>query len=301
MSCNKPLSIVVNGTEYPIPCRWCLGCRIDRRNEWNNRIRWHAAELNKHGFRSSFVTLTYDDNHYRGGVCKYDIVSCIKRLRKYLYNNKDILNCKDFKYYIVSEFGSKTERGHYHGIFLGLESSFLKEFLRKAWRNGFIDVKPLIPARISYTLKYMDKQQFGERVKESQLRDIVDFPFVLCSKGIGAGYLKEMFNTCSDGYIYSNGRKIPFPKYYAKKFGLDMSGVQLDGREKTLRSVKNEKMTLKEYTLKNRYANESRLATLTHQSGACVDSKALRVCSALLEKSNNEGENLAKELNYENE
>ena len=33
MPCNSPLEIKHNGIIYKVPCRFCLGCRVDRRNE----------------------------------------------------------------------------------------------------------------------------------------------------------------------------------------------------------------------------------------------------------------------------
>lgn len=302
MPCNSPLEVKHNGIIYKVPCRFCLGCRVDRRNEWNFRIRNHYSYLIRKGYRSSFVTLTYDENHYKGGVIKKDIVDFLKRLRYYVNKCNDVRVFKDFKYYIVSEIGENTARGHYHGVFLGLDSEFLKPFLRKTWDKGFIQCSALIPARISYTLKYMDKQSLGKSYKVD-LNDVTKLPFALMSKGIGVDYLKEHVKDAEEnGVLWSNGHFVKYPKYYAKKFGVDtaiLSKTCLDNLEKL---AKINKMSVSEYTKNRAVSNEKSLIARARNSGCVVQTDSLRAAESYIKKSSKEGENLAKELiNYENE
>lgn len=302
MPCNNPLTILVKGNYYQVPCRWCMGCRIDKRNMWNNRIRWEVFEQQKKGFRSSFVTLTYNELNYRGGVCKKDIIDFNKRLREHLSRNSDVRNNKDFKYFISSEFGDENNRGHYHGCYVGLESNFLDSFIRKTWKKGFHSCKPLLPSGIAYTVKYLDKQIFGPETKGLPLDAILDFPFTLKSKGIGANYLKENSdNALESGVIFSEGKYIKFPSYYAKKFGVDTAILNLKMQENLEYLAKYNGMSVSEYLKERAVINERKCLSRSRLDGHSVTDKALRIAETKLIKSNNEGELLASELLYENE
>lgn len=103
MQCRKP--ILVKGGY--VPCGKCPNCLANQRQEWVFRLR---SEYLNSKF-ALFVTLTYDPEHYPAtGTCKRDVQLFLKRLRKACGN-------KSFRYYIVSEYGDNTCRGHYHGIF----------------------------------------------------------------------------------------------------------------------------------------------------------------------------------------
>lgn len=279
-----------------------MGCRIDRRNLWTMRIRWEMQRFQAKGFRSSFATLTYDENHYKGGVCKGDIKLFIKRLREHLSRNNDLRNCRQFKYFICSELGENTQRGHYHCIFLGLESSFLTTYIRKTWRKGFCDVSALTPQRISYTLKYMDKQQFGSDTRKYEDDEIVRFPFQLCSKGIGAEYLKQLAKeSIETGVIWSNGHFVKFPVYYAKKFGVDTALLNKKMEQNLKRQAKFNKMSVRDYQIKRALSNEEACLSRARLDGHCVTEDSLRVCKSLIKQYSNVGESIASEVLNENE
>lgn len=301
MPCNSPLVVNVRGVDTPVPCRWCMGCRIDRRNEWSNRIRWDMYELQKQGYRSSFVTLTYNEDYYKGGVCKGDIQKFNKRLREHLSRNNDIRNLKKFKFYAVSELGDNTNRGHYHIIYLGLESNFLKKFIPKAWRFGIFTCTPLTPGRINYTLSYMDKQIFGTDQTKYGPDDVVRIPFSLKSKGIGEGYLKQHINdSLESGVLWSSGHYVKFPSYYAKKFGVDRAILN----DKMLKDLEKKAlyngMSVDEYTKQRNVVNEKKLVSQARNSGNLVDTKYLRTAESYLYKGN-QGEKIAEELNHVDE
>ena len=108
MICIKPLTLEGRGE---VGCGQCRNCRINRRREWVGRMILEAKE---HLF-SSFVTLTYDDEHMPkdGSLCKKHLQQFIRRLRKALYPRK-------IRYYAVGEYGDKSWRPHYHLIVFGL-------------------------------------------------------------------------------------------------------------------------------------------------------------------------------------
>ena len=99
---------------------------------------------------------------------------------------------------MVSEYGSKTHRGHYHGIFWNLPIDDVKhmqrieEILAKSWNNGFVlsrPVDPCDPATFKYTTKYITK---GSRVPHGKV-----LPFSLSSRrhgGIGSRFIDGLRN-----------------------------------------------------------------------------------------------------------
>lgn len=134
-----------------VPCGKCPNCLANQRQEWVFRLR---SEYLNSKF-SLFVTLTYDPEHYPAtGTCKRDVQLFLKRLRKACGN-------KSFRYYIVSEYGDHTCRGHYHGIFFFTENSCfvspcdeLYDIFTKSWNNGFLKFGEPNEARIVYVTKY---------------------------------------------------------------------------------------------------------------------------------------------------
>lgn len=258
MSCNSPLKIKnKDGTFRTVSCRWCMGCRIARRNEWATRIRLECFSYMKRGIGSSFVTVTYDDNHYDGSVHISDIQKLNKRLRYYLRkDNSDIP--ADFKFYISSEYGTETDRGHYHGIYMGLPSTFLSEYLRKAWKNGFVAVYPVSFSRIRYVLKYLDKQLRSS----TDISDYVEKyhrepPSAVMSHGIGTSYFYNNLEMIREkGGIPNDKGMYLLSPYYSKKFGVDTDYGRGNLDTQKQRVASRYGMSVADYNAYKRYCDE---------------------------------------------
>lgn len=177
-----------------IPCGKCALCRESKRKDWSRRI---IAETWLHDF-NSFVTLTYSDEFLPSGslASKSDIQKFIKRLRQ---APRDFgFAPRPFKYYIVSEYGSKFGRPHYHGIIFGLDFHlpnwspyfvrlsdkgfpvYSSRVLEKVWKNGFLSFDRVTPRDIAYVTKYISKSS-GEN-------------FALYSRGLGKGLFFDANN-----------------------------------------------------------------------------------------------------------
>jgi len=91
-----------------LPCGKCMGCRLERARQWSIRIM-HETQM--HG-PSSFVTLTYDDEHLPPdySIVPADFQNFIKRFRHYY---------GPVRYYACGEYGEKNLRPHYHAILFG--------------------------------------------------------------------------------------------------------------------------------------------------------------------------------------
>lgn len=288
MACNRPLTIFNKYTRQymQVSCRWCMGCRVARRSEWSTRIRLESFDYMSRGFGSSFVTFTYDDLHYNGNADLKEMQKLNKRLRYYLTkDNKGVPI--DFKYYVVSEYGDRTNRGHFHAIYLGLESNFLLNYLRKAWQNGFVSVSPLSHSRIRYTLKYLDKQIVSKKQIDDYIKKYNRFPpSAIYSKGIGSRYfINNLDEIKKNNGLRVNGQLIGLNSYYSKKFNLDKLEINLINDYKNYDAFKNNRygMDFETFDLYSKYCRELVLNNRATIGGFSVDLRYLNDIKQMLD------------------
>ncbi len=172
----------------PVPCGHCTCCRERKRNEWACRA---ICEAQSHNSVPWFITLTYAPQNYPScGVCKEDVQKFLKRFR--INCKRDGIDLSDkFRYFLVSEYGKNTHRGHYHAIFYGIEGfknkSALLHAIEDAWSLGFVMIRPCDAGGVYYTMKYMRKEGVVPEGKNE--------PFFLSSRrhgGLGAMYCNEV-------------------------------------------------------------------------------------------------------------
>ena len=73
---------LANGSAVVVPCGQCLGCRLDKANDWAIRCV-HEAKLHMH---NCFITLTYNDDCLPAdhSLHRDHLQLFFKRLRRYL-------------------------------------------------------------------------------------------------------------------------------------------------------------------------------------------------------------------------
>ena len=91
MRCTRPIN---DGNGRRVPCGRCISCRINRGQEWKDRLV-HELEGWK---EATFLTLTYDPSVYpeNGSLDKSELQRFFKRYRKWKGQEK-------IRYYAVSE------------------------------------------------------------------------------------------------------------------------------------------------------------------------------------------------------
>lgn len=163
-----------------IPCGQCLECRLEYSRQWANRCVLEASEHDK----NCFITLTYDDLHIpinnsvnsiTGEITKVktlvkrDLQLFMKRLRKEL----DCYGIK-IRYFACGEYGSKTQRPHYHIIIFGWKPNendlhflkqsplgdnyFYSDMLEKLWPYGNNLVAECTWETCAYVARYVTKK-----------------------------------------------------------------------------------------------------------------------------------------------
>lgn len=196
--------------------------------------------------KTSFVTLTYDDEHlpFDKGLHKRDLQLFFKRLRK---------SGLTFHYFAVGEYGEKEQkyfcdddkvliekgkikphgRPHYHVLFFGLDFENDDDFqcLVRSWFNCSSDYwtihrKKLVGScereSIQYVCDYMQKKQYGLNSTKEYWN--IEAPFSLCSQKLGlSAFSKDVETYKQHGYILYNGKKVPIPRYFREKFEIPVS------------------------------------------------------------------------------
>lgn len=150
---------------------------------WVGRMLLESME---HPF-STFLTLTYNEEHCPVELQKQDLQYFIKRLREIVYPRK-------IRYYGVGEYGTESGRPHYHLIVFGMHPTETESF-KEAWTidghsRGFIYSGTVEPGSISYTLGYMMKR-LTKKGDERLNGKAPEFAIMSRKPGLGYGVVKR--------------------------------------------------------------------------------------------------------------
>lgn len=203
MRCISPLTLRINKQTQTVPCGKCNFCLQNRRADWSFRL---GQEL-KRSTSAFFLTLTYDDANLplQDGLPTLNKKHCqlfMKRLRK--------KSSHKLTYYTVGEYGTNTQRPHYHSILFNLEPNIVRD-LSSIWKHGHVMAGTVTPASIHYVTKYVINRMTDYPGREP--------PFSLISKkpAIGSNYLTpQMVKWHKDAlrdYVQVNGKKGRIPRY----------------------------------------------------------------------------------------
>jgi len=213
------------GTHIEVPCGKCVPCVQRRASMWAFRL----LQQEKVSKTSAFITYTYDNYHLPISDNGYptldtrDYQLYMKRQRKKIAKEygKDYWKENAIKYYMVGEYGGRTERPHYHAIMFNLPKNYIinDHKIEEIWQNGMVQVDQVTPASIRYVTGYLHKQLYWSNYGENDDRKR---EFSRISKGIGLNYLTESriksMKTKMNPYLtIEDGLKLPMPRYYKDK------------------------------------------------------------------------------------
>lgn len=237
MSCNKPfLNRRVNSL---CPCGYCSGCKADKKTMWTDRLKFELMSGRRVG---TFFTLTYnDDNLPSEGVSKKDVHKFLKDFRygydkKYgrgvTWNSKgDWHSESKYKYVIVSEYGDKDYRPHYHGIVTNCDS-WTDHELFDCWRKGFIKLEPANVGSIRYVFKYITEEDNRTIIRNGDGL-ILPKPFHQFSRGIGKDYIFAHANEIRRDRGVKIGTKVrPISNYYKQLLGIGRADAFIQDDDK---------------------------------------------------------------------
>lgn len=209
---------MTEGGYHKVPCGKCAFCLTNKRSAWMFRI---VHEMRHQQVPGYFLTLTYDEKHVQRvgpqgqlSLRFYDVQLYFKRLRQAKYYAK---------YICVGEYGSDTQRPHYHML---LWTDAPVNFLESNWKSskddsrmGSIHFGKLTVASAMYTLKYIIQPKVRTSVDDPREKTRAQF-----SKGLGLSYLTtevyEWHTLCEDDpemFSVIDGKKVALPRYYKNK------------------------------------------------------------------------------------
>lgn len=232
--------MIRQGRRLLLPCRKCVGCRLDKSREWANRV---VMEQLYHQ-ESWFLTLTYDDEHLppaypvdpataeilsvHATLVKDDLQKFFKRLRK---NSK-----QELRYFASGEYGSQTYRPHYHCLIFGLhlddlqpikrnfsgDQYYVSDFIAKCWPYGIHILGQVTWNSAAYVARYTMKKATHGYTKEYYEKAGIQSEFQTMSLRPAIG--RRFYDDHPDLFEYSTfnvttmygGLKMSPPEYFRK-------------------------------------------------------------------------------------
>lgn len=232
-----------SGEPLRLPCGQCIGCRLDRSLQWAVRCM-HEKQLHT---RSSFVTLTYDNEHLPEGgtLVKRDHQLFMKKLRKEYGNG--------IRFYMCGEYGEKSFRPHYHYIFFNHdfddkkyyaqakrgEKLYTSEKISELWDKGFNVIGDVTLESCAYVARYVVKKITGERADDhyrvvSTDGVIVDrVPEFTCMSrrpGVASSWYEQygVQSHKSGDFAVMEGKRVRMPRFYDTRYEVvDKDGLEV--------------------------------------------------------------------------
>lgn len=184
-------------------CGGCIACRINRAETWKTRLLHELPYWNE----SVYLTLTYSDEHLpkNASLKKNDLQSFIKLLR---WHRKQPL-----KYYACGEYGSESNRPHYHLIIFGCGKE--QKLFHTIWKKSelhTIKCGTVTPQSCRYVTGYIIDKLTGKAGEETYLNK--EKPFTIQSQGLGSKWMEDNADKITQD-IHENRQQ--HPRYYRKK------------------------------------------------------------------------------------
>lgn len=215
-----------------VPCGRCIGCRIEKSEEWAARCQ-HEASLYQ---ENCFITLTYADENLpeHCGLNRKHFQNFMKRLRQE-YQPKKI------RFFMCGEYGTKEHRPHYHAILFNHDfpdkyihkqgyagnNLYRSKTLEKLWKFGYSSIGEMNYKTANYVARYTLKKTRSTSSdyefidKETGEVIPLEDEYITCSLRPGIGYSWfHQFKTdvYPDDFIIMNGKKKKVPHYYSELF-----------------------------------------------------------------------------------
>lgn len=229
---------LIEGSSFAVPCGRCIGCRLDRAQDWAVRCM-HEAQMHP---ENCFLTLTYDNKNlpddYSIDVRTHQLF--LKRLRESVPNKIRFFACGEYGSDDLS-LSETPQRPHYHYLIFNYRPYDLKLYSKKnnnplytsekiqsLWSFGFSTVGNVTYESAAYCARYTLKKIGGDMADDYYTRvhpltgKIVRVaPESMWSSrrpGIGdAWYEKFKSDVYPSDFVVVEGRKHAVPKYYTKK------------------------------------------------------------------------------------
>lgn len=224
-----------------VPCGKCIGCLLDKSNEWATRC-WCEAQ---NWTNNCFITLTYNDKNLPKNkeLKKEDLQKFWKRLRyyqkgmEYWDNPRTGKHENPIRYYSCGEYGPKNGRPHFHACIFNWKPKDLKFYkfnhqnqklytsktLSKIWGKGYVIIGELTYQSACYVARYITKKIYGQLAKIYYAEKKPEFTESSRNGGIGiCKWINDKETIVKNGGIFIKiGEKVKLkqiPKFFIKKW-----------------------------------------------------------------------------------
>lgn len=218
------------GREFLIACGKCLGCSLDKAASWALRAEHEARYFE----RSSFLTLTFDDEHLPESpeAARREVRLFQKRFRKEFGAGH--------RFFGAMELGEKSNRIHAHLLVYGEDFKagafpvpggsrehplWSNPVLERLWPHGFASVGELTPKSAAYVAQYVCAKATRPPVVsvvhpvtgEVRQWPTVYRPFYPSRPALGIRFFDEFSQDVWSGLRARGGARLPTPRAYLKR------------------------------------------------------------------------------------
>lgn len=280
------------GRDIKLPCGNCIGCKMQRTQEWATRCL-HESQQHKD---NCFLTLTIAEEHMSIAAPMGSL--SLSTHQKFLKRLRATLGAK-ISFYMCGEYGEKLRRPHYHYLIFGYdfndkvfvktsrsgEKLYESPTLNRLWPYGKAWIGAVTYDSCAYVAGYIMKKYNGEKAEEHYRRQdeagndywlTPEFNQMSRRPAIAHTWWKE-FNqdvTTTDVVVRKNGGLMKPPRYYDKLLELmDPALYQVNKLKRELRAnglledntprrladkeiVLNAKLKLKQRPLEQQHEND---------------------------------------------
>ena len=228
--------ILLKDKNIEVECGKCLNCLANKKKEKALRI---VHEMNDYKFKT-FITLTMDDiraERCKSGKTEVRKETLTKYIRQLQYYDKQYLRIRDakpLKYISCGEYGSTTDRAHYHLVLL--HNTYLQFKVRQCWKLGHVEQEALKDVKgVYYVSGYTDKkvlEYYKNNYKPNKYdidKEEREIAFLKSSRGNGLKRINEAIAKKeideTHYYLESFNGKNKLPVYYKNKLKNAIMGV----------------------------------------------------------------------------
>jgi len=232
---NIAFKPIPDSSQIQLPCGRCIGCRLERSRQWAVRLVHEKA----HHEESSFITLTYDEDHLPEGgtLVPKHFQDFVKRLRRSVEPRR-------IRFFHAGEYGERRGRPHYHAIIFGEafrsartevevsdrgDETWSDGHLTSLWPFGRSRVGEVTFESCAYVARYVTKKITGAKASshyqkcDPRTGEVFELrpEYATMSRRPGIGrlhiekYFREVYSPARDSVI-CRGRPAKPPRYYDK-------------------------------------------------------------------------------------
>lgn len=190
---------------------------------WKRLRKWVFSKAPSEAKIAAFRRSSSAISPYRSGLGREPVYELVD-------GKKTLVN--GVRYFAAGEYGSQTQRPHYHAIVFNLEIPdlipagrgangdplWVSNILNDIWGHGRVIVGAVTFESAGYVARYTTKKIYGAKSDEVYGSRIEPFSRSSNRPGVGANwFIKYADEVSRVGFVLINGHRNPVPRYYLNK------------------------------------------------------------------------------------